>query len=43
MAVRKRFFTERMVRHIRLSREVVRALSQPELKMHLDNALRHKV
>lgn len=44
LGVRKRFFTKRVVGHWnRLLREVVMALSLPELKEHLDNTLSHMV
>ena len=42
LAVRKRFFTERVVGHWkRFPREVVTALSLTEFKKRLDNALGH--
>ncbi|GAB0204298.1 mitochondrial enolase superfamily member 1 [Grus japonensis] len=42
LAIRKRYFTERVVGHWnRLPREVVTALNLTEFKKHLDNALGH--
>ena len=42
--IRKRFFTERVVRHWnRLPREVVTAPSLSEFKEHLDDTLSHMV
>ena len=44
LGVRERFCTQRVVGHWdRLPRAVVTALSLPEFKKHLDNALRHRV
>ena len=44
LGVRKRFYTERVLRHWdRIPRAMVRALSLPEFKKCLDNALRHRV
>ena len=44
LGVRKRFFTQRVVRHWdRLPRAVVTVLSLSEFKKHVHNALRHSV
>lgn len=42
--IRKRFFTELVIRHrSRFPRAVVMSLSLPKLKKHLENALRHLI